>query len=693
MPPSTISVSAASSPSPTAASSDAAPPALVVGIDFGTFASGFAYRKTTSSDTAVGLSGAAAAASLRVSTHDRWPDQPAPDAKTRTALLYQGSKVVAWGWTAWKRWSEMSSQERRTGPYTYLENFKLLLEDGAVDDVDTVCPLPPGVTRVQAVADYLGEMRKYIREQLRRSAGVTSSLTTDEVLWCLTVPAIWSEPAKARMREAAHRAGLTVRTDSRSLTLTLEPEAAALSAVMMGQQQQQGTTGLRAPGTGLGVTSNGYSAGSGGNGLRDGDVLLVLDCGGGTADVTVHRVRGSGAATRLEEAAMGRGALAGGAHVDSAAWSYIRDLLGPQQWDDWKEAHPDELVKLKSKRVGGFDSGKWELSKRSFLCNRSPAVSSSYSATATGSGDTNSTLLSGMVKVAGVQRNDIRLPLPPGLVSTMGQHALRALSWSSDSRGWVGADQSLVLPAEVVSRQIFDPVVVRIISLMRGAMDDGRRLGNPCNKVLLAGGFARSPYLQSRVRAALAATYTPLLLPADPGAAVVTGAVISGAFTDVITARRCRASYGVRIDRVWTTEDATCAAIHNYPRKSWHNEHKKYYAGDVYDRFVEVGQLVQVGEVVQHPFTPMYKTASSVAFDLYKTGQPSARYTAESGMEKLATVILELPPGWSRNLASSANYSLQAEMRFGATELSLVARDRKTNNAVAATILWDADMA
>ncbi|GLC64777.1 hypothetical protein PLESTF_000206400 [Pleodorina starrii] len=628
MPPSTISVSAASSPSPTAASSDAAPPALVVGIDFGTFASGFAYRKTTSSDTAVGLSGAAAAASLRVSTHDRWPDQPAPDAKTRTALLYQGSKVVAWGWTAWKRWSEMSSQERRTGPYTYLENFKLLLEDGAVDDVDTVCPLPPGVTRVQAVADYLGEMRKYIREQLRRSAGVTSSLTTDEVLWCLTVPAIWSEPAKARMREAAHRAGLTVRTDSRSLTLTLEPEAAALSAVMMGQQQQQGTTGLRAPGTGLGVTSNGYSAGSGGNGLRDGDVLLVLDCGGGTADVTVHRVRGSGAATRLEEAAMGRGALAGGAHVDSAAWSYIRDLLGPQQWDDWKEAHPDELVKLKS---------KWELSKRSFLCNRSPAVSSSYSATATGSGDTNSTLLSGMVKVAGVQRNDIRLPLPPGLVSTMGQHALRALSWSSDSRGWVGADQSLVLPAEVVSRQIFDPVVVRIISLMRGAMDDGRRLGNPCNKVLLAGGFARSPYLQSRVRAALAATYTPLLLPADPGAAVVTG--------------------------------------------------------DVYDRFVEVGQLVQVGEVVQHPFTPMYKTASSVAFDLYKTGQPSARYTAESGMEKLATVILELPPGWSRNLASSANYSLQAEMRFGATELSLVARDRKTNNAVAATILWDADMA
>ncbi len=54
----------------------------------------------------------------------------------------------------------MSSSERRTGPYTYIENFKLLLEDSGSADVDTVCPLPYGVTRVQAVADFLGEMRK-----------------------------------------------------------------------------------------------------------------------------------------------------------------------------------------------------------------------------------------------------------------------------------------------------------------------------------------------------------------------------------------------------------------------------------------------------------------------------------------------------------------------------------------------------
>ncbi|EFJ45276.1 hypothetical protein VOLCADRAFT_94501 [Volvox carteri f. nagariensis] len=625
----------------------AAPPALVVGIDFGTYASGFAYRKSTSSDATTALGSPAAgggggggrssAASLRVSTHDRWPDQPTPDSKTRTALLYQGNRVVAWGWTAWKRWSEMSSSERSAQSYNYLENFKLLLEDGADADVDTVCPLPAGVTRVQAVADYLGEMRKYIRDQLRRSAGITSSLTSSEVAWCLTVPAIWSDAAKARMREAAHRAGMTVRMDSRSLSLTLEPEAAALSAVTMGE--------AATPGAGGGLNSVDISgllvaaSVSRPIGLRDGDVLLVLDCGGGTADVTLHRVRGSGVAMRLEEAAVGRGALAGGAHVDSAAWSYIRDLLGVRQFDKWKEAHPDEVAKLKS---------KWELSKRAFLCNsRQPgAASLPYSATAAvqQADGSSSSFPSGLVRVAGVQRNDIRLALPPGLVSAVGHTQLRALQQQAgDSRrGWVGADQVLVLPAEVVARQIFDPVVDKITRLMGDVMDEGRRRGSPCSKVLLAGGFARSPHLQSRVREALSAT-TPLLIPSDPGAAVVTGAVVFGVRPYMISSRRARVGYGTTYSRRWSHADALHAARFGYPEKFWHAENKTYYA-------------------------------------------PARKDPAGASPRRWCQA--EKPALGGRRLARLAEI-WQVEMRFGATELSMAATDVKTRNAVATTICFD----
>ncbi|GIL73639.1 hypothetical protein Vretifemale_3734 [Volvox reticuliferus] len=146
-------------------------------------------------------------------------------------------------------------------------------------------------------------MRKYIREQLRRCGMPSVNLTSDKVVWCLTVPAIWSDAAKERMRDAAHRAGLTVQKDSRSLSLTLEPEAAALSAVIMGEAVTPGSVGLSAIDSGGVLTT----CGSASNRLQNGDVLLVLDCGGGTADVTLHRVRGSGTSARLEEAAPGRG--------------------------------------------------------------------------------------------------------------------------------------------------------------------------------------------------------------------------------------------------------------------------------------------------------------------------------------------------------------------------------------------------
>jgi molecular chaperone DnaK (HSP70) len=49
---------------------------------------------------------------------------------------------------------------------------------------------------------------------------------------CLTVPAMWSEASKQIMRSAALRAGLITSFSSPRLILILEPEAAALHALV-----------------------------------------------------------------------------------------------------------------------------------------------------------------------------------------------------------------------------------------------------------------------------------------------------------------------------------------------------------------------------------------------------------------------------------------------------------------------------
>ena len=79
---------------------------------------------------------------------------------------------------------------------------------------------------VDLIADFLRELKEAALARVRAAAEVEER----EVLWCLTIPAIWRDAEKTAMRRAAERAGLV---DGRSagddrLLLVLEPEAAAM---------------------------------------------------------------------------------------------------------------------------------------------------------------------------------------------------------------------------------------------------------------------------------------------------------------------------------------------------------------------------------------------------------------------------------------------------------------------------------
>ncbi|GIM00336.1 hypothetical protein Vretimale_5479, partial [Volvox reticuliferus] len=211
-------------------------------------------------------------------------------------------------------------------------------------------------------------------------------------------------------------------------------------------------------------------------------------------------------------------------------------------------------------------------------------------------------------------------------------------------------------------------------------------------QVLLAGGFARSPYLQSRVRQSLREGMH-VMVPEDPGAAVVTGAVLFGAQPTTVTGRRARLGYGVEIARPWTTHDAIHHATFGSPEKWYHNEKKCYYARGVYHSFVKHGELVQMDQVIKHYFYPLTRSQGEIVFKLYSTPNNSARYTTEQDMQELASVRLQLPSGWSRNIYYVEEYKVEVEMHFGATELSLVAVDTSQEDAVAVNVMWNADMA
>lgn len=86
-----------------------------------------------------------------------------------------------------------------------------------------------------------------------------------KIRWVLTVPALWSEEHKQFMRKAAVEAGIIEDLNAANLLLCLEPEGASI------QCREDSEESLK-------------------NQMMKGTVVMVLDCGGGTVDITIHRL-------------------------------------------------------------------------------------------------------------------------------------------------------------------------------------------------------------------------------------------------------------------------------------------------------------------------------------------------------------------------------------------------------------------
>ena len=87
---------------------------------------------------------------------------------------------------------------------------------------------------------------------------------TDKIKWVVTVPAIWNESQKSIMMESCIGAGLISRNTDKSLFFALEPEAASLYCSINKEIDQD------------------Y--------FQKGEYYIVCDLGGGTGDIVAHLV-------------------------------------------------------------------------------------------------------------------------------------------------------------------------------------------------------------------------------------------------------------------------------------------------------------------------------------------------------------------------------------------------------------------
>lgn len=277
-------------------------PVLIIAVDFGTTYSGICF------------SFADDVSALQPSSYLLMPCQPGrkylvrifpsstgievESEKVPTRIAYQTEgESVAWGFQI------LETDER-------YQEFKLLLDktrkahhSGIAERCKEPASLTPSsfITPTKLTIDFLKELLKCLEKSVDDLMGA-GSFELIQREYVITVPAIWSEPAKDLTRFCAQKAGMG------NVKLITEPEAAMVYAL---QEMQAGE-------------------------FTVGDTFMICDAGGGTVDLITYKVT-SNDPLRVEEVVQGDGDRCGSAFITRLFGQYILD--NHAKLPHWTEKH------------------------------------------------------------------------------------------------------------------------------------------------------------------------------------------------------------------------------------------------------------------------------------------------------------------------------------------------------------------
>jgi molecular chaperone DnaK (HSP70) len=465
-----------------------------------------------------------------------------------------------------------------------LQRFKMSLREAPDSDNSPVITTERGrqFSVVKVIADYLQTLGKLALEEIRdRTAG---HLQDREILWCLTVPAIWGEREKQLMRTAFVRAGLISKsqTEADRLLIVLEPEAAAIHCQAKDQFK-----------------------------LPVGSRFMVVDCGGGTADIVAFEVRADG----LSQVASPTGGAYGSTNVDlEFRERVLAACLGTKALNQFLDEEPADFLDMQA---------AWERMK----CTFDPTdPAPRYFA------------------------------LPAKLYKILAKRHPEVLECLSEAQD--GEDSALVISRDAML-DLFKKTVNGVIQ----RVDDTLRQMTPkgCDYMFIVGGFAGSAVLHEAIRRQFETKVKKVVVPPVPGAAVVEGAVAFGLEPSIIVSRCCRLTYGYGCVRRFQACDPDS-------KRFVHDESGEDYCNDVFVRIVARGDQLSVNEKRQLTTYPSYKRTKQTSIPLFSTRLPDARYT--DGMAKLGVVVINTPSD-----KPTSERPIELVFYFGMTEMRVIAKD------------------
>jgi hypothetical protein len=549
-------------------------PTCTIAIDFGTAGTGYAYSFSGSDDI-----------------ESKEPGGQEARKTLTNLLLDDNGDFKSFGFRARRDYFE-----NETG--AFFANYKMVLNESSTGG--------PQVKALNGTSwpllDIVTKTLNYVKTEALKEAGrsLPYGLQAKDVQWVLTVPAIWKDGAKGFMRKAAHRAGLIQEEGSRRLVLALEPESACVACDVHKL-------------------------------AKPGDPFMVLDCGGGTVDITMNTLR-SASPLRLDEISAPSGGPWGSTYVDKQFERFVEDLIGTHNWVPYKRT---------SFWIDLLEA--WEDIKTSY----DPSENASRSLN-----------MSSVLEVIDAMKlND--------LVDAYNSRRGAALKLRGKS--------TVVLSGDMV-HSLFEPVITSIT-------DHVSKLtaSKPVKYIFLVGGFAESPLLQQKVKQTFETGDCRVIVPVRPGVSVMRGAVIFGRNQDVFATRIARFSYG------WSTSRQREKATPEQLRRGRtymvsRDGGEVPYVDYCFTEAVKVGEKLEADKaVVKRGRRPIHEDQTSIKFKLCTTPRGDVALTTDPSCTSIGTV----------KIPCTYDESVTMKLNFGATELIATAINEDTNETVEARIEYN----
>ncbi|XP_018545203.1 heat shock 70 kDa protein 12A-like [Lates calcarifer] len=283
---------------------------FIIAIDFGTTYSGYSFSLTPR--------GKDIDPYLKCWGKEFGKETP----KTPTCILFdEHGEFMKFGYEAQMAYVRMCAKEARK--HFFFENFKMSLYNRKLNRNMTI--EAANGKSMNTLKVFTEALRYLTNDALETITANTEGrkFSASDFTWVLTVPAIWDPSAKQFMKEAATQAGIVTDKTEKKLVIALEPEAASVWCKSL-------------PAQGF-ITEN-----HGGDKLdrSPGTQYIVVDCGGGTIDITVHEVLDGGALKELHKAS---GNDLGGQTVDKKFKEFLREIFCHGVWDEYERKYPSEV--------------------------------------------------------------------------------------------------------------------------------------------------------------------------------------------------------------------------------------------------------------------------------------------------------------------------------------------------------------